>query len=249
MNIAEKLMTIAENVDKVYEAGKRAGGGDGWYDTFWDAFQQNGNRTAYPNAFYGWTDGCFRPKYDIVPTGNGANSMFYKTSLTNIKGMLEASGVVLDTSKATDLGSMFNSDQKATSIPVIDASSCLSMNSTFRYLSVTEIAIISLRSDCTFTNTFKNCPNLVNLSIAGTIGNNGIDLNDSRNLSAESIKNILSILEDKTGDTSGTEWKITLGSTNLNKVADMMENDTLPEDVTVTLENGVYKCKGWTLAL
>ena len=40
MSIAEKLTTVAENVPKVYEAGKKAE-----YDAFWDKYQNNGKRT------------------------------------------------------------------------------------------------------------------------------------------------------------------------------------------------------------
>ena len=39
MSIAEKLITIAENEERVYESGKKAA-----YDRFWDVYQQNGNR-------------------------------------------------------------------------------------------------------------------------------------------------------------------------------------------------------------
>jgi len=65
MSIAEKLVTIAENEQKVYKAGQQAE-----YDTFWDNYQQNGNRTNYENAFagYGWNAETFKPKYDIKPT-------------------------------------------------------------------------------------------------------------------------------------------------------------------------------------
>ena len=46
MSIAEKLTLAAENVPKVYEAGKQAE-----HDRFWDDIQQFGERKNYENAF------------------------------------------------------------------------------------------------------------------------------------------------------------------------------------------------------
>lgn len=65
MSIAEKLTTVAENQQRVYDAGKQAE-----YDRFWDAYQQNGTRGSYSYAFGGvaWTDETLKPKY--LPLGN-----------------------------------------------------------------------------------------------------------------------------------------------------------------------------------
>ena len=73
MTPAEKLTQIAENIPKVYEAGKNAA-----YDAFWDAYQQNGERVNYHTGFAGrgWNEHTFRPKYDIKPTN--AYMMFYQ---------------------------------------------------------------------------------------------------------------------------------------------------------------------------
>lgn len=58
MSIADKLNTIAENEQKVYEAGKQTE-----YDRFWDTFQRNGARTNYWGAFAYWKDEIFAPTY------------------------------------------------------------------------------------------------------------------------------------------------------------------------------------------
>ena len=42
MSIAEKLVTVAENEQKVYDAGKQAE-----YDAFWDNYQVYGNRENF----------------------------------------------------------------------------------------------------------------------------------------------------------------------------------------------------------
>lgn len=89
MSIAEKLTTVAENVPKVYEAGKKAE-----YDDFWDAYQRNGTRTNYHTAFRtGWTDAIYNPKYPIVcSSNNSATSMFTYTSITDTKVPITISG-------------------------------------------------------------------------------------------------------------------------------------------------------------
>lgn len=102
MSIAEKLQTIAENEQKVYEAGKKSE-----YDEFWDEFQQNGNRVNYNSAFGGcWNNKIFKPKYSIKPTN--AYFMFYNSAgaVINLGECAEDYfrdlGIELDYSKATN---------------------------------------------------------------------------------------------------------------------------------------------------
>lgn len=84
MSIADKLKTIAENEQKVFDAGKQAE-----YDAFWDIFQQNGNRTSYDRCFEGnyWSNENYNPKYPLKCEGsNGARQLFNTNSLiTNTK--------------------------------------------------------------------------------------------------------------------------------------------------------------------
>ena len=77
MSIADKLLTIAENEQKVYNAGYWEGY-YGYHNEFWDAFQVNGTRTDYHMAFSGggWTDMIFQPKYDLILSAYGG----YNTS-------------------------------------------------------------------------------------------------------------------------------------------------------------------------
>ena len=60
MSIADKLTTVAENVPKVYEAGRKAE-----YDAEWDERQEYGNRIDHRYFFAGngWTSYTFNPKY------------------------------------------------------------------------------------------------------------------------------------------------------------------------------------------
>jgi hypothetical protein len=81
MSVAEKLTTIAENQQKVFDAGARSE-----YDRLWDALQMNGTRTVYAIGFAGhcWTDDVFDPKYPITATTN-ATYMFWNSRITEIK--------------------------------------------------------------------------------------------------------------------------------------------------------------------
>lgn len=79
MSLADKLTTVAENVPKVFDAGKNAE-----YDRFWDDFQQNGNRTNYRYAFFNWSDANYNPKYPIKLTAQ-ANDVFYYGNMTDTK--------------------------------------------------------------------------------------------------------------------------------------------------------------------
>lgn len=82
MTTAEKLQTIAENVPRVYEAGKEAGK-KSEYDKFWDAYQNYGNKNGYPNAFYNWRNDCYNPKYPIYGKNTSTTSIFQWGGMTD----------------------------------------------------------------------------------------------------------------------------------------------------------------------
>lgn len=114
MSTANKLTTIAENVQKVYEAGKKAE-----YDAFWDTFQQNGNRKNYQNAFGScFTPEIFKPKYAIVPKRayNGdspENNMFLMTNREGGDNKIDLTNFPIDLSHLYDtytgnVGTVFN---------------------------------------------------------------------------------------------------------------------------------------------
>lgn len=221
MSVADKLKTIAEKQQEVYDAGYAKGlaqGGDSTY--FWEVFQNGGQRTSYGYAFYQWDGAIFNPKYDIRPTGQyGADSMFFgATNIDDLDALLNSKGIVLDFSNTSRLNSTFQRCS-ASKLPVINLTNCKNMTLSFQNMSyLTKLTLNNLSADCTFDRVFVGT-NLTELDITGTIGQNGFDVSSCR-LSADSINDILiDNLQDKSGDTSGTEWKITLGSTNKNKAS------------------------------
>lgn len=73
-----------QKVEEVYNKGVQDD-----YDTFWDIYQQYGNRTFYSQGFAGegWTKDNLKPKYPIVTNSapNRSNGMFmYAQKLTEI---------------------------------------------------------------------------------------------------------------------------------------------------------------------
>ena len=112
--------TFQNASDGGYERGLQEGRQAEW-SSFWDACQENGNRTAYSYAFAhgSWKDETFKPKYDIRPVGD-ASYMFNKCKITDLKGILERQGVVLDLSGMTWSISVFFECRQMTRVPTLD---------------------------------------------------------------------------------------------------------------------------------
>jgi hypothetical protein len=197
------------------------GGGDSYYDTFWDYYQKNGNRKDYQSAFSeeGWTIENLIPKYDIKPTI--ATAMFMNNNINNLKNCFENAGISVDFSNTSALGSLFQGSKCEVIIP-IDCSSATALGGIFRNsYNVKKIELYNVPPKVDVdTNMFTNCYALEELIITGVITRSYWNFSSATALSHDSLLNILNILEDKTEDTSGTTWKITLGSTNVGKLTE-----------------------------
>lgn len=191
MSIAEKLTQIAENEQRVFEAGRKAE-----HNEFWDVFQGNGERKNYSYAFaYSWNDISFKPKHNMIPTK--CDSMFNSCTISNIAESLEKSGVYLDTSQSTGMNYMFGNNYSLVRVPPISVESCSAPAGIFGWCSVETIDKFILRADGTntFNDTFTYASNLKNITIEGVIGNN-ISFQYSTVLSKASIENIVAHLSD-----------------------------------------------------
>lgn len=199
MSIADKLTRVAENVPRVYEAGKDAGR-ETEYNAFWDAFQENGDRYNYQSGFagYGWNAENFKPKYDIVPLR--CDNIFASTINLNRLDLaltLQELGVAFDTSKCTNLTYAFYYS-KIARVGEINATSASSLSYIFsNSTGIKTVDRLILKEDGTqlFTNSFAKCAALENIEIEGVIGND-ISFVDSPKLSASSIESIVSHLSD-----------------------------------------------------
>lgn len=90
--IAEKLTTVAENIPKVYEAGKKSE-----YDAFWDVLQSNGNAQNYNYLFAngGWNDEIYNPKHPLA-LSTAVGIFISQTKITDTKVPIYAQGVYLN---------------------------------------------------------------------------------------------------------------------------------------------------------
>ena len=119
-------MYLANGYVVGYKDGKQAE-----YDAFWDAYQQNGERTDYERAFKGawWNDSNFKPKYDIKPVGT-ATELFANSGITDLKGICEERGIAFDFSQVTYTSKPFEKS-KITRLPIMDLSSLPNCSSVF----------------------------------------------------------------------------------------------------------------------
>ena len=240
MNLEQKAKLAAENMPKVYDSAYNKGlekgieqGKQTEYDRFWDAYQDNGNRTSYSYAFcsYGWDKETFKPKYPITP----GNYCFYQMNLSQDGNLaVDFANVTLDGSLATTATYMFaNSCCKNITI---DLSNCHSLLYTFMLSGGGYMDNVSLKVSeklTTPTNTFANNWTLQNLRFieGSVIACNGFDFHWSTKLTKESIISVFNALKDYSGT---NEHSITLGTTNLNKLTDS--------------EKAIATQKGWSLA-
>ena len=210
-----------------YDAGKLAE-----WSEFWDEFQNNGSRVLYTSAFKtGWNDKIFSPKYDICPTN--LEQTFQYTSIINLIDDLEKHNVKLDTSNCTNFYQAFRSSM-ITHYPTIDMSKAA--NTAYAFGSganVVKIEKLILSKSTPFNNTFQSARKLEEITIEGTIGQNGFSVQWSDKLTHDSLLSILNALEDKTSDESGTTWTIGLGPTNIAKIT--------------ANEKAIATQKGWTI--
>ena len=170
MTTAEKILRAKADIDAVYEAGKaQGGGGDNYYDTFWDIYQINGKKVNYNFAFAGesWNADIFKPKYPFSGM-TYANNMFagahrlieipYTVDLTNLAGVASQ---------------------------VFDGSTVLK-----------KIKEVVVDEDNTFSYCFRNCNALEEIQFSGTIGQSGLSFQWCTKLSAESLLNIVEHLSN-----------------------------------------------------
>ena len=234
MSIAEKLQTIAENEQKVfdagYEKGKAEGGGDSYYDTFWDSFQDNGNRRTYMYGFAGtgWTPTTFKPKYPII-VKDDASYMFAYCDMLGLDFV--ENGIELDISGATTVTYMFRYSNGITRVGVLDFSNCKELNRPFYSTQIKTIDCIIVHENLSYTNTFDYSNNLENLTVSGTIGKS-ISFTSCQNLTADSVQSIIDALITITDGVTRT----------LTLHADVKAKLTDEQKATITVT------KGWTLA-
>lgn len=209
MTTADRILRAKQDLDDAFEAGK-AQGGDSWYDTFWDTFQQNGNRKNYSGAFssgnavassIGWTNAIFKPKYSMVNV-SGYSLFDYSGIEGSLTEILNDLGITL-----TFNGYQSNGFQQTqfTEVDYINNNMSTMVNVFKNNTKLKTLKISTVKESSTFKTCFDGCTALENLTIVGTIGANGFDVHWSTLLSADSLDSIINALS-----TTATGVSITL---------------------------------------
>ena len=213
MSIADKLTTIAENQQRVYDAGKAAGGGGGGYDEgyeagrevgfnegylsgqdaesmrFWGAYQNNGNPKIYQDAFRGasWTDETYTPLFQIKTTTG-----------------------------AYDGYCMFMGAQITDTLCPITVNGAIAMSLFEGCTQLKRIAYLTLNGVTNLSSAFSRCSALEEITIGGSIDVN-VSFAQSDKLNDASVQSIIDHLKDLTGATART---LTLHATVGGKLTD-----------------------------
>ncbi|MBQ6998258.1 MAG: hypothetical protein IJN62_00520 [Clostridia bacterium] len=235
MSIADKLTTIAENEQKVYDKGV-TDGRQAEYDEFWsDAFSTLKDGYGGKHAFAGrcWNAKTFNP-----PPGTFipyvCEGMFRESKIGDLAGIMERTGFTIKWSATSYFDCMFI-NATITHIPVIDLSSAIYVSQTFSSTAIKVIDGIIFPSVArNFKTTFSNATALEEISyIGGTIQGN-ITLSSCTKLNHDTIMRVINALYDYVAEGSTTTYTLTLGSTNLAKLTDE--------------EKAIATQRGWTLA-
>lgn len=166
-----------------YIAGE-ADGKQAEYDLLWDTLQNNGDpaganyyyKFSYSTNGVGWTDENFNPKYPIITSASitGGMALFYT-----------------------------NKNITDTKVPIVV------LGSTAQSLFVNAEKLVTIRelsvhAGVAFSTTFQGCYELINLTMSGTIGQSGLDLQHSQKLSKASIESVIEHLSTTTSGLSVT---------------------------------------------
>lgn len=170
------------------------GSGDNYYDTFWDNYQQNGERANYAYAFYGvgWNDRTFKPKYKFIAKTRDSFSDMFRGNL----GITEINSVdhfETPTNKAYANYMFYGTNIKKVIFDLNGFSTCGHM---FRASEVEWVELYNLSGDI-FDRTFENCSKLHHLYLEGTPANKTFTLASSP-LDKDSIINVVNFLSDTT---------------------------------------------------
>lgn len=197
MTTEEKLITIAENELKVYEAGKKAELAEQWEKRRLSI----GSVLSYAFAGRSWNDELLETiPFDIKPSGNAA-AMFLISGINDLKGTLERAGVVLDLTGASNVNNMFQ-NSLVSYIPKLDFSNCTASSTVFsNCTSLISIEELIPSPTATTTNMFQRCDNLEHCIFGGIISKS-LNMADCSKLDAESYNSIFLNLDSAvTGQT------------------------------------------------
>ena len=204
------FMATTNGAEENFDEGKQAE-----YDRFWDAFQENGERTNYANAFYGfyWNKETLRPKYTCKVVGDGGSSMFARCYMKfpppDPSDLLDMSNIPIDVTEATYCGSMFE-NARVDNVTLIFGDKIESLYNAFTKggggnVAGMHITLLVPNPDCDWNNAFAYHPvKELNLLDGTVIGTDGFNVQWATGLSKENLTSIINALSDSTSELSIT---------------------------------------------
>ena len=170
--------------------------------------------------------------YSTATTFVGAIGYSDTSKVTNMGSMFDSCSKLttipqLDTSKVTNMGSMFTNCSSLTTIPQLDISKVTNMSYMFYNCSkLTTIPALDTSNVTSMGDMFYNCPNLTEIHMTGMRADFSISASTQFTESAlvEILNNLATVTSTRT---------LTMGSTNLAKLTDE--------------EKAIATNKGWTL--
>ena len=223
MSIADKLGTIAENEQRVYEAGQNE-----MSLAYWNAITDYGTRTTWetvsPFQYGNYSDIKF-PKPIVISGSASRLFRMYKGNRLPRKEDINMSGV---TACNEAFAYMYGSKETLT-IPDYGLPALTSYTGTYYYCNAREIELIRCHKDTTFNDiVFSQCKYLTDVSFEGEIGTT-LWFGHSP-LSVKCMKHIISHLVNYAGTENEYVYKITF--TSACKTALEAEGNTSPNGNT-----------------
>lgn len=232
--LADKFERILQNVPRVFASGQQNS-----YRSFWNVYQENGNRTAYDYGFYRWHAEDFKPLHSIIATGSASHMFANSTIGGNLAANLSQRDIRLDTSAATDASSVYYHTE-FTHVPVLDLSGLTAASANLfgssAYLKTIDgIKFNSSSEQCIdWLTAFRGCYELVEVStITATETTDGayitssIHLGDCEKLNKQTVELIFAHLSGapRTNWCTWNEKCITdiYGSTTAEEFQDLIE--------------------------
>jgi len=195
LTMAEKLTTIAENEQRVYDAGMQAE-----YDRFWDVYQSN-YRQNYMYAFAGrgWKDSIYQPTGTLVVTQN-AQYMYAYSSITDTKVTIDASS-----SSLMNFHNVFANAAEMKVIRLLKVSPITPLNSAFN--GCTALESITIKGTIGKAANFKWCPLTKEsiLNVVSVLSNTTSGLTVTFNTSA--VNTAFETVDGAADGSQSAEWK------------------------------------------
>lgn len=217
MNLADKgraisanNVIIAENEQKVYDSGYSQAESD-----MWDAITNNNTRTNYREAFRQWGGEYFRPPFPItLRNDSGTSYMFCGAKVKKFeKGYFDFSKLNPST-YGYDITSYYYMFQSCPNLEEFEDIGMPAGGYYFTWMECTKlkkVEVVRSTAGCTFSNPFKNCYALEELTIDGEIGKTVVFTQNSK-LTIDSLKSIINALVDYSGTENEFSYTLTLNS-------------------------------------